>query len=147
MDKNGSARLTLWVNRCIAGLLAVLIFALPPLLDWFTGLRPLGSRAVWAILIGFYCCVPLVGCALWNLDRLLCNILAGSVFVGANVRCICRVRWCCLGVSLICLPAAIFYPPLVFMVVIMAFLTLVVSVLASVMAAAVEIREENDLTI
>ena len=52
-----------------------------------------------------------------------------------------------LAVALICLPAAVFYPPLVFMAVIMAFLALVVNVVGSVMNAAVAIREENDLTI
>ena len=45
------------------------------------------------------------------------------------------------------MPAAFFYPPLVFMTVIMAFLALAVSVVKNVMAAAVEIREENDLTV
>ena len=37
--------------------------------------------------------------------------------------------------------------PLLFMVIIMGFLALVVSVVANVIAAAVEIREENDMTI
>ena len=84
---------------------------------------------------------------MWNLDAILRSILQKNVFAYSVVRCIRRVRWCCLGVSLICLPAAVFYPPLVFMVVIMGFLALVVSVLSSVMQAAVAIREENDLTI
>jgi hypothetical protein len=73
--------------------------------------------------------------------------LAGDVFIPNNVRRISRLRWCCLLVSLICLPATFFYLPLLFMVVIMGFLGLVVSVVANVMAAAVEIREENDMTI
>jgi hypothetical protein len=37
--------------------------------------------------------------------------------------------------------------PLIFMLIVMAFLCLVVSVVASVMDAAVTIREENDLTV
>ena len=51
------------------------------------------------------------------------------------------------GVSLVCLPAAVFYLPLIFLAVIMAFLALVISVVKNVMAAAVELREENELTI
>ena len=142
-----SARITLWVNRIIALVLAVLVFAMPRLLDWYQQLRPLGLHGASAIMIGFYCCVPLAGTALWNLDAILRSILRKNIFVLTVVRCIRRVRWCCLGVSLICLPAAVFYPPLAFMAVIMGFLALVVSVLSSVMDAAVAIREENDLTI
>ena len=70
-----------------------------------------------------------------------------QVFERSVVRCIRHVRWCCVGVCLVCLLVEFFYPPLVFMVVIMAFLALVISVLATVMDAAVTIREENDLTI
>ena len=142
-----SAKFTLWANRLIAIVLLALLFLMPGLLRWYMQLRPLGQRSAAAILIGFYCCAPIVALALWNLDKLLRTILRGQVFISSNVRCIRRVRWCCMLVALICLPAACFYPPLVFMVVIMAFLTLSVSVVAAVMDAAVAIREENDLTI
>ncbi|MBQ7801762.1 MAG: DUF2975 domain-containing protein [Oscillospiraceae bacterium] len=147
MSVSISAKLTLWVNRLIALALLALLPLMPRLLDWYQTLRPLGQRSGAAILIGFYCCVPAVALALWDLDRLLRNILGREVFVRRNVSSIRRIRWCCLAVALICLPAAVFYPPLVFMVVIMTFLTLVVSVVASVLNAAVAIREENDLTI
>ena len=142
-----AAKVTLWTGRFIGVLLAVLVVAMPRLLDWYQDLRPLGLHGAAAIMIGFYCCVPVTAAALWNLDLILRSILREQVFVRPVVRCIRRVRWCCLGVCLICLPAAVFYPPLVFMVVIMAFLSLVISVVATVMDAAVSIREENDLTI
>ncbi len=142
-----SARITLWVNRLIGLLVAALLPLLPALLNWYCTFRTLRQDEYWAILIAFYCCVVLVALALWNLDRLLRNIIAFCVFTGENVRFISRVRWCCGGVSLICLPAAFVYYPLCFIVIIMAFLCLVVSVLTQVMAAAVSIREENDLTI
>ena len=142
-----SAKITLWVNRIIGAALMVLLFTMPQLLDWYQDLRPLGLHGAAAIMIGFYCCAPVTAFALWNMDVLLRSILREAVFVHTVVRCIRRIRWCCVGVCLICLPAAVFYPPLVFMVVIMAFLALVISVLATVMDAAVTIREENDLTI
>ena len=142
-----SARITLWVNRIIGALLMALVFTMPQLLDWYQQLRPLGLDGTAAIMIAFYSCVPLAAIALWNLESIIRSVLQKKVFVYRVVLCIRRIRWCCLGVSLICLPAAVFYPPLVFMVVIMGFLALVVSVLSSVMQAAVAIREENDLTI
>ena len=142
-----SVKITLWANRAIAAVLLVLIGAMPRFLSWYQTLRPLDSSSAAAILIGFYCCVPAVALSLWNLDGLLRSILGYQVFVRDNVRRISNVRWCCLAVCLICIPASLFYPPLVFMVVMMAFLALTVSVLCSVMDAAVFIREENDLTI
>lgn len=142
-----SARITLWVNRLIGLLVAALLPFLPALLNWYCTFRTLRRDEYWAILIAFYCCVVLVALALWNLDRLLRNIIAFCVFTRENVRFISRVRWFCGGVSLICLPAAFVYYPLCFIVIIMAFLCLVVSVLTQVMASAVSIREENDLTI
>lgn len=144
---HSAARVTLWVNRAVSLVLGVLIFAMPALLDWFQTLRPLGAYGKPAFLIGFYGCVPLAAFALWKLDLLMRNILRDTVFVHENVGCIRAVRWCCLGVSLICLPTAFFYPPLIFMVVIMGFLSLVVNVVCQVMKAAVAIREENDLTV
>ena len=139
---------TLIVNRFLAAVMVALLFGLPRLLQWYETVRPnIRESASLAILIGFYCCALAVFPALWNLDVLLRNILARQIFISRNVTAIRHVRWYCLAVSLICLPAARFYPPLIFMTIIMFFLTLILSVLGEVMAAAVEIREENDLTV
>ena len=145
--KQSVTRITLWVNRCIFVLLVALLPALPFLLNWYGTVRQLSSLEYWAIMIAFYICAVITAVALWKLEQLLRNILAGQVFVRKNVRHIRTVQWCCGLVSLVCLPAACCYLPLIFMVIIMAFLCLVVSVVAQIMAAAVEIREENDLTI
>ena len=142
-----SATVTLWVNRVIFLAVTALIFLLPNLLDFYVDVRGLDSSGHRAIFLAYYACTPVVLFALWNIERLICNILQGNVFIRSNARRISRLRWCCLLVSLICLPATFFYLPLLFMVVIMGFLGLVVSVVANVIAAAVEIREENDMTI
>ena len=141
-------RTTLFVNRFLVLVMAALLFILPPMLDWYANIRPLTQEsAQLAILIGFYCCALAVFPALWDLDVLLRNILKREIFIRRNVSAIRRVRWCCMAVSAICLPASFFYQPLIFMVIIMFFLALILSVLGEVMAAAVEIREENDLTV
>ena len=142
-----SATVTLWVNRVIFVAVAALVFLLPFLMDLYIKARPLDSSAQRAIFLAYYACTPVVLFALWNIEKLIRNILAGEVFVRHNARRISRLRWCCLLVSFLCLPATFFYLPLLFMVVIMGFLGLVVSVVANVIAAAVEIREENDMTI
>ena len=143
-----AAKTTLFVNRLLALVMVALLFALPPMLDWYASIRPLTNQAAkLAILIGFYCCALAVFPALWDLDVLLRNILRRDIFIRRNVTAIRRVRWCCMAVSAICLPASYFYQPLIFMVIIMFFLALILSVLGEVMAAAVEIREENELTV
>lgn len=142
-----STVVTLWINRAVVALMAVLLFALPWLLNWYAQFRLLTQTGRVALIVSFYCCAVFVFIALWFMDSLLRSIRKGEVFVRANVRRIRRIRLCCGIVSLICIPACVFYLPLIFLVVIMAFLCLAVSVVASVMDAAVTIREENDLTV
>ena len=146
-SKNLTAKITLWVNRWVVLVVAVLLFALPAILDWYTGFRFLSDTEQVVITVAFYCCVVIIGWALWNMDSLLRAILAEQVFVRKNVRSIRHIQWCCGIVALITAVTCFAYLPLVFLAIIMAFLCLVVSVVASVMDAAVTIREENDLTI
>jgi len=144
--ENLSIRLTLWINRLLAVLVFSLVFFLPGLLRWYSSIRMLTEGEQKAILLAFYGCAVFVELAFYHVDRLLTEILAGKVFIRKNVRRIRCIQWCCAAVSLLCIFAAVFYLPLIFLVVIMAFLSLSVGVIASVLDRAVEIREENDLT-
>lgn len=146
-NKPSATRLAMLANRINMALVVLCLPALPFLLRWYCTLRPLPHHSYLAIMIGFYCCSVFVLLALWTMEKLLKNILREAVFIRDNVRFIRRVQYCCGMISLICLPAAIFYAPLWFMVIIMTFLFLVIWVVAQVMDAAVAIREENDLTI
>ncbi len=146
-QKISSAVVTLWANRFIALVLLILLPTLPTLLELYCRVRLLSTEERVAIIIAFYCCAAVTALALWNMDALLRNILQGQVFVYRNVSRIRVLQYCCGCISIICLPAAMFYYPLVFVVVIMAFLCLAVCVVCQVMRAAVTIREENDLTI
>ena len=147
MNNKTSATVTLWVNRLLMVLVAVLCILLYDLLVWYRSLRQLPWQVCAAIMAGYYLCAPAVLLALWSMEKLLNNVLKREVFVLSNVRRLRRVRWCCAWVSLVCLASGILYPPLLFLAVIMAFLALTVGVVKNVMAAAVELREENDLTI
>lgn len=145
--KCNPTHIALWGNRLIGAALAALVFFLPVLLAWYSTVRSLTDLEQTAIKVAFYCCAAVTAIALWNLDGLLRSILAQQVFIRKNVRQIRAVQWCCACISAICLPAALIYYPLLFMVIIMGFLSLVVCVLCRVMNAAVDIREENDLTV
>ena len=142
-----ATRLTLLFSRVVAVIVLALIPFLPSFLRFYAVLRNLNHNQCLAVMIGYCCCVPVIELALWHLDKLLRNILAEEVFTQDNVRRVRIIRWCCFAISLLCLPVACVYCPLLFVVVIMGFLSLVVTVVVRVMDAAVTIREENDLTI
>jgi ABC-type multidrug transport system fused ATPase/permease subunit len=148
MDKQHRyTRITRWVSRFIAILLVILIFCLPSILDWYIQFRTMTDLAKTAVTAAFYACVGIIFVALWNVDKLLESILQENVFTRENVRRIRRICYCCGGVGLVCVPATVAYLPLIFLVIIMGFLCLMVSVVANVMDTAVALREENDLTI
>ena len=145
--KHRSATVCLWAGRTVAGLLLVLACWMPEAVSWYGRLRLLTPAGQSAILAGYYLCLIPTGLALADLDRLLRRIRRGQVFLQANVRSIRRLIYHCGAVSLICFLCAFLYPPLLFVTLIMAFLCLVIAVVANVMDAATRLREENDVTI
>ena len=140
-------RIALWASRLVSVVLFGLLFALPFLLDWYATVRTLSSAEHTAIMVAFYICAAAAFLALAAMDRMLQSILSGKVFIRKNVHRIRIIQWCSAAISLVCIPAAFIYYPLIFMVVIMGFLALTVCVLCRVMHEAVKIREENDLTL
>ena len=147
MNTEIASKVTLWVNRGIALAVGLMLFLLPWVLRIYSQWRDLAPSAQTAIFVAYYGCAGVVLFAQWHIEKLLKNILAERIFVRDNVLRIIRIRWCCILVSLICLPAAFYYLPLIFISIIMGFLGLIVSVVVNVMDAAVKIREENDLTV
>lgn len=142
-----SATVCLWACRAVAGLLGVLAALMPRAVRWYGQLRLLSPAGQNAILAGYYLCLIPTGLSLLELDRLMQRIRQGEVFLQDNVRRIRRLIWDCAAVSLITLACAWLYPPLLFVTLIMAFLCLVIAVVANIMDAATWLREENDLTI
>lgn len=143
------AEYTLWANRLVMVAVAALIFALPALLRWYAGLLhyELPRQDLVGIWVSYSLCALIIFAALWNMDKLMRNILVQNVFIRENVRRVRRVQWCCGAVALICVAATFFALPALLIGAIMGFLCLVVSVVANVLDAAVALREENDLTI
>ena len=88
-----SAKVTLWANRIISLILALLIFTMPELLRWYETIRIMEPGVTTAISVAFYCCCIPVAAALWDMDAILRNILRKEIFVRKNVSCIRRIRW------------------------------------------------------
>ncbi len=143
-----SARVTMYATRLVMAVMIVLLAAFPMLVQrYHAHFRPLADSERTAILLAFYISSVPVLFALWNMDKLLGNILQQLLFTLENVSHVRRVRWCCFSVSAICLIAAFGFPSMLFISMIMGFLGLVVTVVGQLLKAAVAIQEENDLTV
>ena len=142
-----SARLTLCLTFLI--LIAVIAAAvtLPWLTDWYickTG-RSKELRSV--IMTVCYICLPAALAALYSLIRLLKNILDGEIFIHGNVLHLRLLSWYCAAVALITLAAGYFYLPFYLVGLAAVFFTLILRVIKNVFAAAIEIKNENELTV
>ncbi len=95
----------------------------------------------------FYPCSCLGFVTLYSLIRLLLNIKKDAIFIIPNVKYLRRISWCCIVVSLITLVAGALYIPYVFVSVAAGFMGLMLRGVKNVMENAVQLKEENELTI
>ena len=95
----------------------------------------------------FYPCAAIAYVTLYNLLKLLYNIKNEKIFISDNVKYLRVISWCCFGVGFITLIGGIFYLPFLFVAVAASFVGLMLRIVKNVMHAAVEISEENELTI
>ena len=149
-----SAKLSLALCIFFAVLLAVSAATFPMFFNWFYveyhHLNPqsaLVQHNVQTVILTFYVCVPFAAAALYMLIRLLLNILRGQVFIPKNVQYLRFIAWCCWAVAAATGAAGFFYVPLEIIAASMAVVGTLLIVVKNVVHAAVELREENDLTI
>ncbi len=95
----------------------------------------------------FYPCAAFSGVIIYSLLKLLFNIKADKIFISTNVTCLRVVSWCCIVIAVITLIGAFSYMPFGFVALAGGFVSMMLRVLKNVMQSAVELREENDLTI
>ena len=105
------------------------------------------ARMLTLFKVCFYSCACLGFVTLYSLIRLLLNIKKDAIFITPNVRYLRRISWCCIIVSLITLVAGVLYVPYVFISVAAGFMGLMLRVVKNVMENAVQMKEENELTI
>ena len=146
-DYQKNVVLTLWVTYLALAIVIAVSIGLVWILDMNSIARVLLPMERTAIIAGYYCSLPMILLALWKVVRLLKNIQHNQLFVSENVKYLAVIRSCCLGIFTVCLVAGCFFFPLLLVVAILGFLGLMMQVLKQVMAQAVAIREENDLTV
>lgn len=84
---------------------------------------------------------------LFSLYRLLHRIELGQVFIAINVEYLRRISWSCFSGAIICFASTTYYFPWVFVAIAAAFMGLIVRVIKNVIAQAVELKNESELTI
>ena len=148
-----SAAVSLVICAASAVLLLAWLFTFPRFFNWFylayhgIAENPY-TLAVQRLVIGaFYGCAPFAAASLYCLIRLLLNIMKDAVFIKRNVMYIRLVSVFCYAVTVITVITGVRYFPLL----IIAFATGTVGTLLLVMKnllrSAVELKEENELTI
>ncbi len=95
----------------------------------------------------FYPSAVFAAVILYSLLKLLFNIKNEKIFITQNTNYLRTVSWCCLIIALITFIGGFFYMPFMFVAAAGSFTGILLRVLKNVMQSAVELREENDLTI
>ncbi len=154
MKTDKSIIATQWIIRVCYVLLAVVAVALPFLLtNGFFHFEILSQIKTY-IIFPFYAVVPAGYVALISLDQLLCNIKKDIVFDIKNIKLLRAISLACVYAGVVGLVSFIFILIKDFMFETMLvlssgefFMALVVSVVKHVFEKAIELKEENDLTI
>ncbi len=154
MNRKISAILSLVICILSAIVLVIGVFLFPKLFARFYEtyhlLGPeflLKEHPAYTVIPTFYLCSPFAAAALFMLIRLLVNIIKEKVFVRQNVALLFGIACSCYAVFAVCAAAATRYFPLVIVAFAMGVVGTLLLVVKSVMRSAVELREENDLTI
>ena len=151
-NRKSSVTLSLVVCLIMTALLTAAVCLGPWVVDrWFGAYRGWNPASIGYMLTlfvsTFYPCAVFAYGALYNLVRLLLNIRRDDTFVPRNVVYLRRISWCCFIVAGITAVSCAFYLPYAMVAIAAAFAGLMLRVVKNVMQSAVEIREENELTI
>ena len=141
---------SLMLSRALTWALLILacaaFFLIPTITTWYDNFS--GKEPIMPVLTAcFYLCDVLAVIALWQLKTLLTNISRQDLFTDRNTRCVRIISWCCFGVAAV-FAVLTFWRLLALLVAFIAgFAGLILRVVKNMLAAAAEIREENDFTI
>ena len=141
-----SVTLSIIVTILLSAVFICLIFTAPMVFQWFSQ-RTRSEEACSTLIAVFYvCCLP-AAAAVILLMKLLINIRTGKVFTHTNVILLRYLSWCCFFVVPITAIGSFSYISLFVIAAAAAFMGLILRVLKNIMAAATEIKGENDLTV
>ncbi|MBQ9483681.1 MAG: DUF2975 domain-containing protein [Ruminiclostridium sp.] len=132
-----------WAVLILAG---ATLFLIPVITTWYDAVS--GKPPIMPVLtVCAYLCDALAIIALWELKKLLSNISKQELFTEQNTRCVRVISWCCFGVAAVMCGLTFWRLLALLIAVVAAFVGLILRVVKNMLAAATELREENDFTI
>ena len=152
-NRKMSTTLSIAVCSAVSAAMLAALFAMPFLFDaYYEGYRRITDAELLrnmktAFIICFYPSEVFGGIAMYSLIRLLINIRRDNTFIRKNVLYLFTISWCCFAVAVICLAGGFRYIPMLVIAVASAFMGVILRVVKNVMQSAVELQQENDLTI
>lgn len=154
LNRKTSAVVSLVICALASVLLLVWLFTFPRFFNWFYviyhGLSPEATRTdavIKLVVPTFYCCAPFAGASLYMLIRLLINIIKEKIFVKRNVFYLRFISYFCYVCFAITLVTGLKYFPLLIIAFAMIVVGTLLRVVKNIMQSAVEMKEENDLTV
>ena len=151
MKRQASAIISLVICGFCAAALLVLLVIMPSFFRWIfllmNGSAGYSDSVVRTVVITFYCCAPFAAAALTMMILILRNVLRERLFIRQNVSCFRWISWCCYAVMVITGVATTRYLPLFIVAAAMGVVGTLLRVVKNMVQAAVELQEENDLTI
>ena len=154
LNRKYSAMISLVICFLASALLIVWIFTFPRFFNWFYVIyhgmsdASVRTQAVIRLVVPtFYWCAPFAGVSLYLLIRLLLNIINDKVYITRNVTYLRFISYCCYACFVITLITGIKYFPLFIIAFAMVVVGTLLRVVKNIMQSAVEIKEENDLTV
>lgn len=154
VNSKNSVRISIGVCITVSVVLLLLVFWGPYIFELYMtayrGFSATGEALKMLKKVFGYCFYPsavFAAVILYSLLKLLFNIKNGKIFIGANAIYLRTVSWCCFAIGVITFAGGFFYMPFMFVAAAGGFTGMLLRVLKNVMQSAVELREENDLTI
>ncbi len=138
-----STKLTLVVAYGFCILMVFLMVAIIPGITWIMGTAQFATVCI----VAFYICTPAAWTTLICIIKLLKNVLSDRIFTQNSVKLLRILSWCCAFVSAVCFVIMFFFRLFFVFFLGAGLMMLILRVLKNVMARAVEIKDENELTI
>ncbi len=149
-----SIKISISVCITISFVLLILLFFGPAIFNiYMTSYRGFSPEGATLIMLKkvFSCCfypsAVFAGIILYCLLKLLFNIKNDKVFILKNARYLKTISYCLFTIGIITFIGGFFYMPFMFVSCAGLFTGMLLRVLKNVFQSAIELREENDLTI
>lgn len=147
MKKDKSAAVSLITLYLLFAVLIALAITAPVLAKTFIEKFDRPETIFFPVVVTFYCIFPFAVGVIFCLSRLLKNIMKENVFITENVKLLRAISILLFVAAMIFAVAGYFYMPFYLLAVCSAFIVLIVRVVKNCFAAAVLLKDENDMTI